>query len=91
MRYNLKDRTMKTFKDLHFRSHKNVKGGVHALLNFDNGTYISVVGGPDFLYGNGVSSFEVKSTVTDKRNDVSGWLSKSQVTSRMRYLQALNK
>ena len=81
---------MKTFKDLHFKPHKNIKGGVHALLNFDNGTYISVVGGPKFLYGNGVSSFEVKSTVTDKRNDVSGWLSINQVTSRMKYLQTLN-
>lgn len=82
---------MKTFKHLDFKPHKNVNGGVHALLNFNNGTYISVVGGPSFLYGNGTSSFEVKSTITDKKNNVSGWLSKKQVTSRMRYLQSLPK
>tara|TARA_R110000823_G_scaffold309685_1_gene434115 strand:+ start:661 stop:915 length:255 start_codon:yes stop_codon:yes gene_type:complete len=82
---------MKTFKHLDFKPHSNVKDGVHSILNFDNGTYISVVGGPSFLYGNGTTSFEIMSTITDKQNTVNGWLSKKQVTSRMRYLQSLPK
>ena len=82
---------MKTFKHLDFKPHKNVKDGVHAILNFDNGAYISVVGGSSFLYGNGTTSFEIMSTITDKQNTVNGWLSKKQVTSRMRYLQSLPK
>jgi len=82
---------MKTFKHLQFKQHKAIDGAVHAVLNFDNGTYISVVGGGkgNMLYGNGVTSFEVKSTVTDKRNKVSGFLTKNQVTNRMKYLQSI--
>jgi hypothetical protein len=80
---------MKTFKDLRFRPHAALKDAVHARLKFDNGTYISVVGGHKSLYGNGRTSFEVKSTITDRKNTVSGWLSVSQITSRMKYLQGL--
>ena len=56
---------MKTFKDLEFKPHTAIKEAVHAQLVFDNGNYISVVGG-EGLYGNGRTSFEVKSTVTDR-------------------------
>lgn len=80
---------MKTFKHLEFKPHSAVRGAVHARLVFDNGAYISVVGGADGLYGNGTSSFEIMSTITDKQNTVNGWLTKKQVTDRMRYLQTL--
>jgi|TARA_R110002111_G_scaffold261373_1_gene334186 hypothetical protein len=81
---------MKTFKDLEFNPHTAVKGAVHARLSFDNGTFISVVGGADGLYGNGITSFEVLSTVTENTvAGVNGWLSIAQVTNRMRYLQTL--
>ena len=81
---------MKTFKDLEFKSHTAVKGAVHARLSFDNGTFISVVGGADGLYGNGTTSFEVMSTVTENtKAGVNGWLSIDQVNNRMRYLQTL--
>lgn len=81
---------IKTFKDLKFNPHTVVKGAVHARLSFDNGTFISVVGGGNGLYGDGITSFEVLSTVTKNSvKGVNGWLSKKQVTRRMRYLQSL--
>jgi len=80
---------MKTFKDLIFRPHAVFKEAVHARLKFDNGTYISVVGGHPTQYGNGKTSFEIKSTITDRKNEVIGWLSVGQITTRMKYLQGL--
>ena len=85
---------MKTFKDLVFEEHKFVKGGVHASMKFENGNYISVVGGGKdfFLKGNGITSFEIMSSVTEKRPmGVECWLSPEQVTQRMRYLQIKDK
>ena len=81
---------MKTFKDLKFIEHKNVKGGVHAKMQFDNGSWISVVGGGDvqFLKGNGTTSFEIMSNVTEKTGlGVEGWITPAKVTERMRWLQ----
>ena len=83
---------MKTFKDLQFKPHSIIDNAVQAKMDFDNGTFISVVGGEtgSMLYGNGEYSFEVLSSVTKRKpNGVDGWLNKSQVTSRMRYLQSL--
>jgi len=81
---------MKSFKDLEFKSHAVVSGGVHAAITFDNGMFISVVGGSG-LYGNGDTSFEVMSTVTERSRfgGVRGWLTKKQVSDHMRYLQKL--
>jgi len=85
----LKIDKMKTFKDLEFKPHTIAKGGVHAQMDFDNGTYISVVGGATGLYGNGSTSFEVMSTVTENTSrGVEGGLSKKQVSDHMRYLQS---
>ena len=79
---------MKSFKDLDFQPHSIVKGSAHAQMDFDNGQWISVVGGGLGLYGNGTSSFEVMSSVTENTpNGVRGWLSKKQISSHMRYLQ----
>ena len=81
---------MKTFKDLEFKAHRNVEGGVHAKMQFDNGSWISVVGGGEFscLMGNGMTSFEIMSNVTIKTEPgVEGWLTPLKVTERMRWLQ----
>ena len=81
---------MKTFKDLEFKAHGNVENGVHAKMQFDNGSWLSVVGGGDgqVLKGNGSSSFEIMSNVTEKTvNGVEGWLTPAKITERMRWLQ----
>ena len=81
---------MKTFKDLQFREHKHVKGGIHATMRFDNGSWISVVGGGEdnFLKGNGKTSFEIMSNVTENTEQgVETWLSPQKITQRMRWLQ----
>lgn len=41
---------MYKFKDLEFKAHEVVPGGIHAVMNFDNGYGISVVQGYG-LYG----------------------------------------
>jgi hypothetical protein len=50
-----------TFEDLEFKAHRVIPEAVHALLEFPNGTNVSVVGGRSSsgLYGNGVDTFEV--------------------------------
>ncbi len=81
---------MKTFKDLEFKAHRNVEGGVHAKMQFDNGSWISVVGGGEgqFLKGNGTSSFEIMSNVTEKTElGVECCLTPAKITERMRWLQ----
>ena len=49
---------IKTFKDLEFKVHPNGMGGIQAVMEFDNGHRISVVGGSAGLYGNGITTFE---------------------------------
>lgn len=84
--------SLKTFKDLEFKKHKSFKDSVHAVMEFNNGTFISVVGGASGLYGDGKVSFEIMSTVTQRKSyGVEGWLSKRQVTNRMRYLQKIKR
>ena len=84
---------MKTFKDLQFKPHKNSKGSVAAFMEFDNGSWISVVGGKDtFLKGNGTTSFEIMSNVTENTEQgVETWLTPGKITQRMRWLQIRNK
>ena len=50
---------MKTFKDLKFEPHPVCDEGIQARMNFKNEQWISVVGGTEGFYGNGVTSFEV--------------------------------
>ena len=83
---------MKTFKDLEFKAHGRVEGGVHAKMQFDNGSWISVVGGGDgqFLKGNGTTSFEIMSNVTEKRDcGVECWITPQKISERMRWLQLI--
>ena len=80
--------TRLTFKDLEFKAHKVVNGGVQAYVEFPNGEWISVVGG-EGLYGNGVTSFEFMSSSSEKtQRGVKGWRSAKQVDRHMKYLQS---
>ena len=76
---------IKTFKDLKFKSHRVIPGGTQAYLEFDNGHFASVVGGPG-LYGNGETSFELGFPL-DGGIDVMGWLSPDQITDEMILIQ----
>ena len=76
------------FKDLVFKKHSVVLNGVIAKLEFNNGQWISVVGGGVGLYGNGVTSFEIMSSSTEKtKRGVKAYLSKEQVNGHIKYLQ----
>ena len=78
---------MKTFKDLKFETHALDKTAICCLIEFNNGEWISVIGGSSF-YGDGVVSFEIMSSSTENtKRGVKGWLSKEQVSNHMKYLQ----
>tara|TARA_R100000329_G_scaffold149313_2_gene139758 strand:- start:157 stop:429 length:273 start_codon:yes stop_codon:yes gene_type:complete len=90
---------MKTFKDLKFKKHPAKNGAIQAIIDFDNGHWISVIGGAG-LDGDGKYDFDVMSSLLDKRakflktiglspNLRKGWQTKKQVTAHMRYLQKL--
>ena len=73
-----------TFKDLDFQPHVMASvnpGAVQAKFTFPNGSWISVVGGGIGLYGDGVNTFEIMSSLTD--SDVEGWLTPEEVTEHM--------
>ena len=78
---------MRTFDDLKFKRHSVVGGGVMAKMELKNGYEISVVGGGQGLYGDGVKTFEV--AIFDRQGEmiylsdhdqVLGYLSKDDVT-----------
>jgi hypothetical protein len=61
-------------------------GGKQAIMQFDNGHRISIVGGSYGLYGDGVNTFEIWRSCDD---DVQGWLTPEEVTEGMVELQKL--
>lgn len=77
---------IKTFKDLEFKVHPNGMGGIQAVMEFDNGHRISVVGGSAGLYGDGITTFEIWRSCDD---DVKGHLTMDEVTQYMGELQML--
>jgi len=77
---------MKTFDDLVFRSREDMVGGVQAIMEFDNGHRISVVGGGIYSHGDGVDTFEIWRSVDD---DVKYFLNNNQITEEMIELQNL--
>ena len=81
---------IKTFRDLEFKPHPNNYGlydkGVQAKLNFDNGHWISVIGGAMGMYGDGVNTFEIWRSCD---SDVKGYLTPEEVTEEMVELQKL--
>ena len=85
---------MKTIKwsDLKFEKHPRVENGVMCKFYCDNGEWISIVGGKEFLYGDGVTTFEILSSSTEKtKRIVKGWLSKTQVLRHLNYLNKKGK
>jgi hypothetical protein len=80
---------MKKFNDLEFKAHKSIKTATASYIEFTNGEWISVIGCLEGnFYGNGITSFEVMSSSTEKtQRGVKGWLSKAQITRHMIYLQ----
>ena len=83
------------WKDLKFEPHQHVVGGVRCRVEFENGEWCSIVGGPFdkvngywALYGDGISSFEIYSSSTYP--EVKGWLSKAQVIRHLNYLTKKN-
>jgi hypothetical protein len=79
-------KTMKTFNDLKFKPHPNGLGGIQAILEFDNGHRISVVGGAIGLYGDGVKTFEIWRSCD---GDIKGHLTPEEITKEMIELQNL--
>jgi len=86
-KHNITEEKYFTFEDLKFYPHRNGLGGVQAIMEFDNGHRISVVGGSFGLYGNGTDTFEIWRSYD---SDVKGYLSKEEVTEEMIDLQKLN-
>jgi hypothetical protein len=86
----LEKHKVKTFDDLVFKSHPNSfnVGAVQAVMEFENGHSVSVVGGGNGLYGNGVSTFEIWASWQD---DVQGWLTKEEITEVMLETQSKPK
>ena len=80
---------VRTFEDLVFSPHPNKMGGVQAVMEFENGHSISVVGGGSMgLYGDGITTFEIWVSWQD---DVQGWLTKDEVTEAMLETQSKPK
>ena len=77
---------MKTFDDLEFKPHPNGLGGKQAVMEFDNGHRISVVGGGIGLYGDGVRTFEIWRSCD---GDVKGHLTPEEIDQEMIELQNL--
>ena len=51
-------RKIYTFKDIVFKPHQVVDGGVQGIVKLPNGVTVSIVGGGT-LYGDGIDTFEV--------------------------------
>jgi len=81
---------IKMFSDLYFIPHRYVTGGVQSKLDFDNGRFISVVGGGEGsgLYGDGKTTFEVGWLDEDGNFEVDGHLSIDEVTQKMVEVQS---
>ena len=56
------------FEDLEFTPHKYIDNAVHCTIRFTDEDYISIVGGDgkSKLYGDGTTSFEIMSSLTEK-------------------------
>ena len=81
---------IKTFSDLKFKAHPNNWMGdnsVQATLDFDNGHWISVVGGASGLYGDGFNTFEIGFPVSKGDMDVIGYLSPESITEEIFKIQ----
>lgn len=75
------------FEDLKFYPHRNgIYGAIQAIMEFDNGHRISVVGGGFGLYGDGFNTFEIWRSCD---SDVKAYLTKEEISQEMIELQEL--
>mgnify|MGYP003125033822 FL=1 len=56
---------IKIFDDVIFRSHSVVPNAIAGSISFDDGKWISIVGGGNGLYGDGNTTFEVLTSEID--------------------------
>jgi hypothetical protein len=88
---NIYPNELKTFQDLEFKPHPNNHDlygkGVLAKLNFDNGHWVSVIGGDIGMYGDGVNTFEIGYPVSENDMDVIGYMTPKEVTEMMFQIQ----
>ena len=85
-----------TFRDIEFKPHALVKGGVQGKLILPNNITVSIVGGPT-LYGDGVDDFEVAAWYTDSgdwiklgdHDDVKGYVDKDDMDFILNQLSKL--
>ena len=84
-----------TFRDIEFKPHAVVKGGVQGKLILPNNITVSIVGGST-LYGDGVDDFEVAVWYTDSGDwikldddDVKGYVDKDDVDFILNQLSKL--
>lgn len=81
---------IKTFEDLKFKPHPNHWMGseaVQATLDFGNGHWVSVVGGANGLYGDGINTFELGYPVSKNDMDVMGYLTPEELTKEIFKIQ----
>ena len=83
----IEKRKVHTFGDLVFKK-RPVTGGVQAVMEFANGHKISVVGGGQGLYGDGINTFEIWRSCDE---DVKGRLTKEEVSIQMLELLSMSK
>jgi hypothetical protein len=88
---NLYPNELKTFHDLEFKPHPNNYGlydkGVLATLNFDNGHWISVIGGAMGMYGDGVNTFEIGYPVSENDMDIIEYMTPEGITEEIFKIQ----
>jgi len=88
---------MKTikWKDLNFKHHRAIpknEFGVQCYIEFKNGEWCSIIGGEEGFYGDGIVTFEIMSSSTEKTKiGVKGWLTKKQVLRHLNYLNKKQK
>ena len=82
----MKPKGILTFDDLVFKTHPTIGfPAVQASADLKNGGWISAVGGPSYLHGDGKNTFEVMSSETD--GDVLAYLTPEEVTGHMLRIQ----
>lgn len=83
------EKKYKTFKDLEFRPHRAYEGGFQAVMEFPNGTWVSVIHGhPLIMCGN--TTYEIRAGFVGNEKTV-GYQTRQKISARMRYLQKMGE
>lgn len=83
------EKKYKTFKDLEFRPHRAYEGGFQAVMEFPNGTWVSVIHGHDLIMC-GRSTYEIRSG-REGYAKTRGYQTRQKISARMRYLQKMGE